>query len=599
MAARLYTQNERIENLRAQLQGAPAGARAQRRAQAPVESGLLYGVLLRAAARLDAGFELTPLERDLLTPLESLLSREEVREIGRVYAEASEHKTAALPQAVVGRALQEGYTSEDLLRDVKAMPAVTQPNVSVIDVDALDKGTEWDTEEFRQGCADYGFGVTLVGSSAPRPAPDALLGVADIGLTLDHFRCIDDTDESTRDEIYWALSSSSDTGANTARKTREYGEIVKGSVRDFDAGTVLFSGTLRKSVAVHIACWEADDSSSEFYDELIRRTHLISEELWKFAEIIEFFPVGHYENMTEWIKLGSFIAQLIAELIEWFRNDDDLVQERTIIFERPALEALAAKPEKMDWWWFVGDGGQFKLYIKITHETGRLMYITCHNDEQWRKSTLFPSGTTQLTPAVAAQPGQYSKMYCVLRTNDSSDLKVSRFNGLYWNAFSKLAATSPSTPALAVHDGKLYCVVRGNSGHELYWATFDGTRWSGFQEFPSGSTAVAPALASHDGKLFCVVRGDGNHNLHWATFDGARWSRFSQFPSGYTPLAPALAPYNGKLYCVVRGSSGHELYWATFGGSTWSAFNKIHGATSPTTPALTSYNTYLWCVYRG
>ncbi|MFD6182395.1 hypothetical protein [Streptomyces goshikiensis] len=60
------------------MQGRPATERERRLAAAPRDSALLFGVLLRGAARLDAG-ELTDLEAGLLAPLGHMFSEEELR----------------------------------------------------------------------------------------------------------------------------------------------------------------------------------------------------------------------------------------------------------------------------------------------------------------------------------------------------------------------------------------------------------------------------------------------------------------------------------------------------------------------------------------
>ncbi|MFD3554360.1 hypothetical protein ACFWWA_19990 [Streptomyces goshikiensis] len=61
--------------------------------------------------------------------------------------------------------------------------------------------------------------------------------------------------------------------------------------------------------------------------------------------------------MADWTMFGSFIARLIEELLAWLRNDDDFIQEHTIVFDRAAMTLLATKPDKTRTLDFVGDGG--------------------------------------------------------------------------------------------------------------------------------------------------------------------------------------------------------------------------------------------------
>ncbi|MFD9271613.1 hypothetical protein ACFWB1_37595 [Streptomyces goshikiensis] len=80
------TQAELVERVRAQLQGRPVGARGGRVASAP-GTGLLYGVMLHAGARWEAGEQLTDLETKMLEPLFLMLPKEDLREVGRVYTQ--------------------------------------------------------------------------------------------------------------------------------------------------------------------------------------------------------------------------------------------------------------------------------------------------------------------------------------------------------------------------------------------------------------------------------------------------------------------------------------------------------------------------------
>ncbi|GGX46342.1 hypothetical protein GCM10010353_71180 [Streptomyces chryseus] len=95
VATVFFGHKERVERLRGQLQGSPAGRRAQRLASAPPDVRLLWGTLLRGAARLDAGLELSDLEERLVRPLRWLLSDDEIREMGRVFTEETSVRNAA------------------------------------------------------------------------------------------------------------------------------------------------------------------------------------------------------------------------------------------------------------------------------------------------------------------------------------------------------------------------------------------------------------------------------------------------------------------------------------------------------------------------
>ncbi|WP_432096158.1 hypothetical protein [Streptomyces sp. bgisy100] len=646
-----------MERVRAQLQGRPATERTRRRAAAPRDTALLYGVLLRGAARLDAGMELTDLEAGLLAPLGHLLSEEDIREIGRVYTEEASvrHAPQLFPQTVTARPLAEGYATEDLLKDLPETQDISaQPNVNVVDVGATEVPEELNSIEFCRAVEEAGFGVTLVTSSAPAEQAAANFHAR---IVLDKMHCVDATNgETGRDEIYWALSSGSDGGGKHTRKTEHYGSLNSGDWATIRAeDQILFDGIISKIVACNIACWEEDDSTSGFHDEMRRKLRIISDELAKFSELIAPLPSGQWGNTADWIMLASMIVRLIEELIAWLRNDDDFIQEHTIVFDRPAIAALAALPNQTRYFQFTGDGGIFRLYARWAGRGDtRLLSTTSTNGTAWSTDTPFPSGGTVAAAALAVYDG---KLFSMVRSAaDDGRLYWNRYDGPSWSAFSYLAGASPSAPALAAHGSKLYSAHHSVTG-ELFLDSFDGHRWAGYAKLPDDvRTFSAPALASYNGKLHLMIRRAkrfhpsfniylDSDDLHWATFDGTRWSAFTalpakststpalapfnnmlfavhrsiaddglywttlhtnnvwytyqKFPSGKTGTAPALAAHNGKLYCAVRAAgAGQDLWEATAEGPSWSGFRRIP-ATSLSAPALASHNGTLHCVHRG
>ncbi|MFF9089874.1 hypothetical protein ACF1BE_26320 [Streptomyces sp. NPDC014991] len=82
-------------------------------------TGLLYGVMLRGAARVEAGLELTDLEEQMVSLLRVVASEEEVREFGRVFREEQALGASSLfPAALSQRGLEEGYALADLAGDL-------------------------------------------------------------------------------------------------------------------------------------------------------------------------------------------------------------------------------------------------------------------------------------------------------------------------------------------------------------------------------------------------------------------------------------------------------------------------------------------------
>ncbi|MFC9234977.1 hypothetical protein ACFTZK_00540 [Streptomyces decoyicus] len=554
MASVFLSQSERIERLRAQLQGRPATDQARRLAAAPRDTSLLYGVLLRGAARLDAGMELTELEAGLLAPLGHMFSEEEIREVGRVFTEESSvrHAPELFPQTLAARPLNEGYSTADLMKDLPQMEDVSaQPNINVVDIGTGEGDESLAGAEFGRAVEEAGYGLTLVTSSAPAEQPTAALHAR---ILLEKFHCVDATNgESGRDEIYWALSSGSDGGDKRAHRTGEYGALNTGDWATFRTGdSTLFDGVISKSVACHIACWEADDSTSGFYDEMGRKLRIISDELAKFSDLIGDFPAGQWENMAEWIMLGSFIVRLIEELIAWLRNDDDFIQEHTVVFDRAAIAVLATQPDKTRSLDFVGDGGVFRLYMKWAGATPK------------HTISLFSGGNSVWKPPVQEWPG----------------------------------SATPSAPALTVHDTKLYCAVRG-MGDQIYVSRRDGTKWTGFGAVPGHGTHHAPALTSFNGKLYLAHTGRDGSSYVTTSTNGADWSAPVRVATAGS-TAPTLAVRNGALHYAF--GHGFQIYFTySSNGSSWQPLAAVPGLgvfAGAHAPALATLQNNLYLAYR-
>lgn len=597
----VVSQAERVERLRAQLQGRPVTRRAQRLAASTRDSRLLYGVVLRAAARLDAGLELTDLEGRLLHPLEHVLSKQEICELGRVYAEeASSPGTGEMfPQTLTGRSPAEGYSVADLLKDLPSMgDASSQANVNVVDVSACEEAASLDTEEFRQGLKEAGWGVTMLTSSERTQQADEPFHAR---ILLDRFHCVEDTNESDRDEIYWALSAGGDGGARRAHRTGEYGAINKGDWRNFRSeDSVLFDGAITHAVGCHIVCWEADDSGSDFYDEMYRKLHLISEELMKFADLIGDFPAGQWENMQEWIQFGAMIAYLIAELIEWLRNDDDFVQERTFLLDRAAIAQLASRPGRTDSFRFEGDGGIFDLYMKWAGALPTNAVTTVKNTTgTWSAPTrLTPAGATTDTPALATFNGV---LYCAIRGGHDG-IYISRLQAGRWANFYRVPElVTRHAPALAVFNNKLYLAYTGQGNDGQLLSSTDGTTWSEQIQLP-GQATTGPALGVRDGVLH-YARGIAGRLVYDYSANATTWNNLGPVPGGgsfgrHTFHPPALATHRGKLYLAYQDFGTNRVVINTNTSTGWgTAFT--HSGEAFAAPSLTVRGDSLHCTIRG
>ncbi|WP_285500782.1 hypothetical protein [Actinokineospora sp. NBRC 105648] len=596
----VVSQAERVERLRAQLQGRPVTGRGQRLATSTRDSGLLYGVVLRAASRLDAGLERTDLEAGFLRPLEYVLSVQEIRELGRVYAEeaSSRRMDEIFPPALTGRSIAEGYSVADLLKDLPTMTgASSQANVNVVDV-ASGEGTQsLDTEEFRQGQKEAGWGVTLVTSSERARQTDKPFHAR---VLLDKFHCVEDTNEVNRDEIYWALSAGGDDFTRNVRRTREYGAVSKGDWETFlPEDAVLFDGTIQYAVGCHIGCWEADDSDGDFYREMSRRLVLISLELTKFADIISDFPAGQWENMQEWIQLAAMVARLIAELIAWLRNEDDFVQERTFFLDRAAIAQLASRPGRSDSFRFEGDGGIFDLYIKWEGATPTNAVTTVKNTaDTWSAPTrVNPNSSTTDTPALATFDGV---LHCAVRGGNY--IYLSRLEADRWSDFYRVPQlVTHHAPALAVFDNRLYLAYTGQGDDPQLLSSADGTTWSPQVKLP-GSATTGPALAVRDGVLH-YARGLNGRLVYDHSADARTWTNLGPVPGGehngiHTLSSPALATHRGTLYLAYQDLWSNRVVINTNTDTGWgTAFT--HSGEAFAAPSLTARADTLHCTIRG
>ncbi|MFG2715308.1 hypothetical protein ACGFX2_32810 [Streptomyces goshikiensis] len=174
------TAEERLSRLRAQLSGVRSGTRADRGLRLSRGGNALIGASLHAAARKDAGMELTGLEQLLVGAMGAVVSEEEVAAFGRVYLEEASRAGAKdlFPDVLASRPLEEGYRIEDLVGDLPAfgVEIAAQPNTSVVRLDELSPDEPLDSTEFVEALGLYGGGVTVVHGpreAAPRGADGA------------------------------------------------------------------------------------------------------------------------------------------------------------------------------------------------------------------------------------------------------------------------------------------------------------------------------------------------------------------------------------------------------------------------------------------
>ncbi|MFI1675970.1 hypothetical protein [Streptomyces sp. NPDC020607] len=634
------TQEERLERLRGQLQGnAVVGTRAHRRTQPSPGSNLLLGVMLHAAARLEAGLELTDLETRMVAPLRMLLTEDQVHEFGRVYREenAARSTAAVLPQVLVGRTVTDGYAMQDLVKDLPALREETlgQANVSVVDLSTSpEQDDTFDTAEFIAGQAAYGYGATFVTASQP-PAEEPGVNASFLARVDMHaFLCEDESNEWTAaDEIYWGASS---VGAFSSRQqflSRVYGNVDQGEWHNFDGNSTVYNGRVDTTLVCNISCWEEDDGSAEWMNQLRDKLRAISAELQNFVDTMEAYGylAPQYGDFLDYAQITALVARIIAWLIDLFKNNDDLVQERTLVFTQAALRQLVTGGGGGSAGWVFNGGdaeGRHRLQLKwigtpppadapgdiklVSPASGQWgpttrlagatdwgpslamfngdlhiasrglsggVHIGKVKDGTWQGYGTVPGLTSWTPPALAVHEGALH----VSSGGPKGEIYVSRLNGSTWGAPVKLPGASSGRAALVSHGARLYCAVRGNDT-ALYLSQLNGSAWGGFQQIRGLRSLQAPALTSHDGKLYVGLIGFEGA-AYVTSYDGTAWSALTNL-GGTTDSAPALAVRNGVLYCAVRGLNSW-IYFSYLDGTTWTGFTRnVPDAYTMSEPAL-------------
>ncbi|MFI0234801.1 hypothetical protein, partial [Streptomyces sp. NPDC017086] len=235
-----------------------------------------------------------------------------------------------------------------------------------VDISRLSGQDSIDSEEYQSALREYGDGVTVL--TGPTLDADQCSSPLRVQLRPHRFYCVRESGESGRDEIYWTLSSGSDTGDSYTKTTGEYGSTSTGTWHEFvhwpgfpppfgeAMTTYLFNGHVREHLSTNIQCWEADHSPGGWYEKLTAALFDIAEYAIECSSAMSDIedPDG---DAASWAALLGLVFALLGWLLSLFINEDDLVCERSLGFTRSALIALKNRPDSEDWWMFDGGGG--------------------------------------------------------------------------------------------------------------------------------------------------------------------------------------------------------------------------------------------------
>ncbi|MER0484599.1 hypothetical protein ABR737_40810 [Streptomyces sp. Edi2] len=610
-----------MEKLRGLLMGTRSGSRVEQALGQGSKGNVLFGAALHAADRLRAGKPATDLEQKVLGVLRAALSDAEIKQWGEVYREAVTKlgTLAVVPEVITSRSVNTGYSFADLKAGFAPVAAehMARANAQVVDREALAAGGGFDSPAFRAGTRAAGFGVTVFNSPE---APTALTadGTEDTAdteaaagelaapptfrakLELESFyvhRAVGDQGGG-KDEIYWCASSTSDKTTGPGYKSQEFGAVKKGQTRTFTGNRTVFDGQVSNGMILSMYCWEADQSTSAWYDKLQTALNLLSKNLfdtWQWNLYTGALGPG--------LKLGIAmdVAIFFISVVEHLRNDDDLSCEQVFVLDRFDL-ALLSHRGAIDWH-FDGDGYHI-LKVKYSGDkvpfpSGKLEYVVYTGDTPSTPITL--DFDSMSPPALCSYNGKLHALY--VRPSDQAVMWTFQSTGGNWSTPQRIHGwKSFYAPALAVYRGKLYTtIVSSNAAASLVWASFNGTSWTTTSSANAGDGAKAPALASWRDQLWMSHVGpDGRM---WENFSvGADWNKSGVYHPWRTGSPTTFATHGTTLWHACRGSGDKQdrvdLTYCEHSGGYKDAPTPTGWRVSAG-PTLVAHNNRLWLFLRS
>ncbi|TGO31648.1 hypothetical protein BHYA_0456g00010 [Botrytis hyacinthi] len=380
---KLTTPEERAAELRARLSGqVPNRTSRNGNRTASNAPNPMLAAALHAASRDANGAQLSPMEARLVRMLKTFATDQEVAGYGKMYTETKNQAGKGTLSGTIfsGAALSmnadTAYTDKHMIADARAMTAdlLAMPENKIIDITTIDAECS-DSAEYAEALSGAGSGITVF--NAPEAGEDnsksnaAPKASKKFTLMLDRFKCHRkqaDSITGPRNEIYWAVACGSDQQDKYSFQTDEYGKVNSGDTRDMKLE--YFYGHVEGFLAGHIECWEADDSGDSFYSRLTQTLNDISDfsiEAAVNANAADDWgdEYGSTGKAAAILALVGICGKLVAALIAWLTNDDDLVFRREIAFTKSALNAWERRSNKeMSFMFDGGSQGKHELWIR-------------------------------------------------------------------------------------------------------------------------------------------------------------------------------------------------------------------------------------------
>ncbi|MFI1865232.1 hypothetical protein [Streptomyces jumonjinensis] len=625
------TEQERLERLRALLSGARSNDRVGRALGQGIEYGnVLLGAMLHGADRLRQGYTPTDLEQLLLGALRTVVPDAEARQWGRVYREAVTGQGGRLPvvpETITRRTVNQGYALANLREDLNNVvaEALAAPNVQIVDPRVAAAGQEEDPV-FVEAMRETGFAVTAFArpsvSQAAAGTPADGAGQAQeepagtgteqggglaapsfrLKLEMENFYVRRDVGDQGggRDEIYWTAAAAS--GGSTGRQfvSEEFGAVNAGQTRFFSSTRkLLFEGQSSGYLGLSIHCWEADQSSDEWWDALVKALNDAAAAIDRFLLIDNFLGF-----VPLWTGMAFEVGKMFLFIIETFRNYDDLSCQRTIGLDQQDLAVLAHYGQTK--WNFNGDG-HHELKVKyagdpVPFPVGTLRYAV-FNGSTWG-APIALDFESMTPPALASYKGVLHALFVrpadkvVMWTRLETPVGVGGGSPV-WSKPERIGGDSTLyAPALTVGHDKLFYAVTGQD-RGLYWRTGTGAAWSAPGRIEPAGAHYSPALATYSGKVWMVhVGGDDRPYLN--THNGTGWSSWTVDNLGWrVNKGVALAPQGMGLWRIATGMDNRLHASATLGTSLWFRSNTPDPWKSSHSPALAAQGDTMWIFLRG
>ncbi|KAJ5288213.1 hypothetical protein N7478_003899 [Penicillium angulare] len=357
-------------------------------------SNLLFGAAIHGISRRSKGAkDLTEIEKIGVRFFEILADDEdELKAYGEIFGEAKAKArsgvfaAANIPSSVMTLSEDTPYCEERFRDDVKELAVATlqQPHIRAVMPEQIKAdGTIETTEEYDKATQELGRGVSLftVGQESKISAADEERITSTMGGRIGPggkimipmkivpyiFKCYKKSGELTKDEIYFTWGFGGDGEYEVSHRTDEFGSVVTGTERTFPANPPFYLGYVEDACAGHIICWEADQSTSGWYDKLtnimreiaVNATHATihtGDKNWDFLIGLIPGPIGTSADIAFWLET---IASLIANLLDIFRNHDDKVMEHSYGYGRDWLLQGVPKQWTVAYDFDGGDGGHF------------------------------------------------------------------------------------------------------------------------------------------------------------------------------------------------------------------------------------------------